>query len=160
MAWNDYEKLQCFGEFGLTVSVSFDLLKFPKPGGYRDAAVITGRSEGTKRFSLKFDYLPKTVGDYGVDAGAELGGLQSRADYLWAFFVRHKQQGDKPFILEFDMPGQTGLQQMLCLFADDEMVYTHFAARMFSTGLNLEQVFEEGWQQGTDQVQFDNPVVL
>lgn len=146
MAWTNYETLLCMAnEFSVTQS--FDLVKFIKPGGYRDPAFITGHSEGLMRFSLKFNYLPKTTGGvngYGVNPGAELGGLQSRADYLWNFFKRHKQQGDKPFILETELPGEAGVQRISVVFADDEMPYELFAVRMFSTGLALEQYREDG----------------
>jgi len=160
MSWTDYELLQCIGDYGLSVSVRYDLLKFVKPGGFRDPAINTGHSEGLLSFALKFDLLPKTAGQSGINPGEELGGLQSRADYLWAFFCRHKQQGDKPFRLEFEMPGELATKEILCVFADDQLSYTLFAARMFSSGLNLEQVRIEGDQVGSDEVQFENPAQI
>lgn len=161
MPWTNYETLLCIAE-GLSVTQGFDLVKFIKPGGYRDPAFNTGHSDGLLRFALKFNFLPKTTGGmngYGVNPGAELGGLQSRADYLWRFFTRHKQQGDKPFILEGELPGLTGVHRMSVVFAEDEMSYELFAVRMFSTGLQLEQYREDGEPTG-QFFEFQNPAQI
>lgn len=158
MAWSEYEKLQYLGDYGLTISISFDLLKFPKPGNYREPAINTGHSEGTLEFALKFDFLTKSLAG-GFDPGQDLGGLQSRADYLWNFFVRHKQAGDKPFTAECEMPGRLGKVENLFVFADDRMDYTLFAARIFSTGLKLEQARVEGAPMG-EFISGENPLEI
>lgn len=155
-----YEKLQCLGEYGLSVAVDFQLLKFIKPGGFRDPAILIGHSEGLISLNLKLDYLPKSIGTYGIDAGEDKGGLQSRADYVWSFYVRHKQQGDKPFLVEVELPGVNVPVQVLVVFSGDRLEYVLFAARLFSGQLGLEQVRVDGWSDSPDLVQFENPYAL
>lgn len=159
MAWSDYETLQCYGEFGLVVSIGYDLLKFKKPGNFVEPAINTAHSEGNIEFALKFEFLPKSLAG-GINPGEDLGGLQSRADYLWNVFNRCKQAGDKPIIIEFEMPGSTDKGQILCVFKDDRMDYTLFAARLFSTGLVMEQVRVEGGSFGDNQVTGGNPLSM
>lgn len=158
MPWSAYENLQCIGEYGLTVAVAYDLLKFPKPGGYREPAINTGHSEGQIDFVLKFDFLTKSLAG-GHNPGEDLGGLQSRADYLWSFFNRHKRAGDKPFIVEFEMPGSLVKEARLFVFSEDRLTYTLFAARLFSCGLALEQARVEGAPMG-DFITGANPFQL
>lgn len=158
MTWSDYETLQWLGNLDLQFTWNVSLVKFKYPGSYREPAINVGHSDGDWGMKLVFSVLSKSLAP-GIDPGAQFGGLQSRADYLWEFYRRHKLGGDKPFIVECEFPGSKGLRQFLMVFAEDNISYQAFAVRLFSSGLALEQARVRGFV-GEDQISGGNPIEI
>lgn len=100
--------------------------------GYVEGAVI-GSPEGLRKWKVKIAVLPHTE-DYSVNAGEH--GLQTRAEYLWKFYVRHNvQNAFKPFWVRDPF-----LQQdYLIEFVEEELDYAMLCALAYSTGLTLRQ---------------------
>lgn len=60
---------------------------------------------------------------------------ETRAEYLWRFFLRSKAAGNKPFWI-WDVKTD---EQYLASFADPQLTYQIFCAQVYGTGLQLKQ---------------------
>jgi hypothetical protein len=60
---------------------------------------------------------------------------ETRAEYLWAFFLRSKQAGNKPFWV-WDVKTD---QQYLASFTEHRLGYQIFCAQVYGAGLQLKQ---------------------
>jgi hypothetical protein len=71
-----------------------------------------------------------------------VGTVESRADYLWNFFIRHKtgyaDWVNRPFIINTDG------KDYLAIFADHVMTRTLFRTKLYSSGLKIEQTRVRG----------------
>ena len=129
------ETLQEIGNFGLSTSIAFSIIEQELGDGY-DTSILTGSSAGLRSWALVMKVLPQTL-DGGLFHGSE---LQSRADYLWDFFCRHKALGNASF--ELVCPKDD--KRYLVKFADHELSYELFAVRLFSSGVKIVQRREVG----------------
>jgi hypothetical protein len=132
----EFERLQEIGSFGLSCSIGFDILEADYGDGYDDSALV-GSTEGTRGWQLVYKVLPGTMDSPVEVSDAE---LQSRADYLWNFFCRHKAGGNTSFTITCPRDGK----DYLAKFVEHEMTYEMFAVKLFSTGLQLRQRRERG----------------
>jgi hypothetical protein len=127
----EYEVLEEVGDFGFTADVAFDILEADYGDGYEDAALV-GSSDGLRSWQLMYKALPGTIQN-APEAGPL--SMQSRADYLWDFFIRHKAAGNKPFLITCLRDGQ----QYLAKFVEHRLSYQMFMVKLFSTGVQLRQ---------------------
>jgi hypothetical protein len=128
----EYEHLELLGSFGLEVEIDFPgTLEADFGDGYERSA-RTGHPDGLRSWRLVYKVLPGTL-DNAPESGPL--SLQSRADYLWDFFIRHKSAGNRPFIVTCPRDGQ----EYLAKFLDRKLTYTLFATKLFSSGLALRQ---------------------
>lgn len=160
MAWSDYEQLLWIGNFELQFTWGVQLVKFAYPGGYADPAINVGHPDGDWGMALKFSALPQAQAQF-VDPGEEFGGLQSRADYIWRFYQRHKLGGDKPFIVKMTAPGSgpTVEQEFLMRFAEDNLSFNLIACALFTSGLQLTQARVRG-VEWSDHLSGENPLEI
>jgi phage-related protein len=130
-----FERLLDIGNFGLVEEIEFQVLEAEYGDGYDDSALV-GSSEGTRSWKLSYKVLPGSIGN--VQGG--VFSAQSRADWLWDFFVRHKAAGNKSFIINSPRDGR----DYLAKFAEHKLSYEIFMTRLYSTGIQLKQRRERG----------------
>lgn len=154
----DLEQLRWIGNFNLKFGWSVQQVKFKYPGGYSDPAITVGAPDGDYNMALVFSALPAAQAQF-IDPGADFGGPQSRADYIWNFFRRHKLNGDKPFVVEFSAPGNNNQpQQFEMRFAEDAISYELVMAALYTSGLQLEQARPRSASGG--DAPMDNPLSI
>jgi hypothetical protein len=127
----DLETLDTTGYIFTDVKVKVSILSADFGEGYEAAATIGG---GLRTWVMKIDVLP----DNFTDAVPVQGTQETRAAYLWNFFLRSKLAGNQPFRFRHADPGQQE-QEWLACFVDDELSYSILCSRIFSTGLQLRQ---------------------
>lgn len=132
---NERETLLEIGNFGLSTGIRFELVEQEMGDGY-DYSILTGSSAGLRSWALVFKVLPGTL-DGGIDLGDE---VQSRADYLWNFFLRRKAEANSSFKLVDPKDGKSYLVK----FLEHELSYEMFAGQLFSSGVKLVQRREVG----------------
>jgi hypothetical protein len=160
MAWSDVETLLWIGNFDLEFIWKIDQVKFKYAGGVSDPAITVGHPDGDWGLKLNFSTLPAAAAQF-IDPGEEFGGPQSRADYIWRFYQRHKLAGDKPFSVEIAAPGNNNeLQEFLMRFTEDGLNYRLIACAMYTSGLQLEQARPRGAQGGGGEVPLENPFTI
>lgn len=116
--------------------------------GYGEGAVI-GR--GLMGWKVKIGALPDVEGEYTVNAGEF--GLQTRAAYLWDFFVRHNvENARKPFWLRDPFTKRDYLAEIDA----DELEFEAFCLTVFSVGLALRQRRVAGVESPSDPVTAEN----
>jgi hypothetical protein len=93
--------------------------------GYDAARTL---DDGQRAWSIKIAALPD------LDAPPRVG-TQSRALYLWEFFVARKAAGDEPFWLLDPKDGMLYLSS----FTDDALTFEILCAKVYATGLELRQ---------------------
>ena len=129
------ETLLEIGNFGLSAGIRFDIVEQEMGDGY-DYSILTGSSAGLRSWALVFKVLPGTK-DGGIVIGDE---VQSRADYLWDFFLARKAEANSSFILPCPKDGKSYLVK----FLEHELSYEMFACQLFSSGVKLQQRREVG----------------
>jgi phage-related protein len=127
----DYERLEVIGSFGLSCVIGFDILEASFGDGYEDSALV-GSSEGTRAWKLVFKVLPGVL-DRSTQGGTFT--IESRADYLWDFFVRRKAEGNSSFWITCPRDNQ----DYLAKFVEHTLSFDMFMIKLFSTGLSLQQ---------------------
>jgi hypothetical protein len=111
--------------------------------GYAEGAVI-GSPAGLRRWKVKIAVLPHTE-DYNINAGAH--GLQTRALYLWEFYVRHNvANAFKPFWLRDPFLKQDFLVEIV----EEELDYGMLCSLAYSTGLTFRQRRVHGVESQSD----------
>jgi hypothetical protein len=116
--------------------------------GYAEGAVIGKSLMGWR---VKIAALPDVEGEYLVNAGEF--GLQTRAAYLWDFFVRHNvDNARKPFWLRDPVSKRDYLAELDL----DEIEFEMFCLTVFSTGLPLRQRRVAGVESPSDPVEMEN----
>jgi hypothetical protein len=138
-----FETLKEIGNYGLSEGISFTILEIDYGEGYDDSALI-GSDQGTRNWRLVFKSLLGTL-DYPVQLNS--GDLQSRADYIWDFFCRHKAAGNKSFRMVSPRDGKVYLAK----FLEHTLTYEMFAIKLFSTGLVIQQRRERGVNESEDR---------
>lgn len=100
--------------------------------GYRDGARI-GEASGLRKWKVRIAALPHTD-DYLIDAGEY--GLKTRAEYLWEFYLRHNvESAFKPFWVRDPFLRRDYLAEI----AEEELDFTILCAKVYSTGITLNQ---------------------
>lgn len=160
MAFSDYEQLLWIGNFDLHFLWDAQQVDFVYPGGYQDPAITVGHPDGDWSIALNFKVLPQSAGQT-VDPGEDLGGPQSRADYIWRFFQRHRLAGNKPFIVKVAAPGTgpTVEQEFLMRFEKAPLDFNLIACALYTSGLKLTQARERG-AQWSDHLSGGNPFTI
>ncbi|HEV7376903.1 MAG TPA: hypothetical protein VGN95_19460 [Pyrinomonadaceae bacterium] len=130
-----YEKLQTLGFFGLSIAIRYEIIT-RRMGAGRRRSLLYGSRAGLLAWKLVFKVLPDTI-----DGQIEVSPthIESRANYLWNFFCRSKtgyEDIDHPFIITCPRDGKG----YYVVFSDNEISYEMFMTKLYSTGLQLEQV--------------------
>jgi len=107
-------------------AIGMTLLTADYGEGFQDATVI---GSGLRTWAIKIAVLP---GQSGFAPAVE---DQTRADYLWDFFVEKKLAGDEPFWV-FDFKDDVF---HLASFVDHSLSFEMLCAKIYSTGLQLRQ---------------------
>lgn len=131
-----YEQLDQTGFRFEETSVEFALLSANFGGGY-EATSLVGLASGLREWSVRVDALP-LMDEYTVNDGVH--GDQTRADYLWDFYVRQMAAGNKSFWL---VDVKDGLNYLV-KFMDTKLSYRVFTALVYGTGLRLRERRERG----------------
>lgn len=152
MLSGSYEILQADGFLFTRVSARVDLLHADFGDGYRSAARI-GSKEGLHSWSVKIDVLPDDE-DYSING--EETGIETRANYLFNFFLRSKAASNKPFWIQCPRDFKFYLAE----FVDDEIDYDILCSRLFSAGLNLRQRRVSDQESPTSAEEILNPAHL
>lgn len=129
-----FPKLNSTGFLFTQTSVAVALLKASFGDGYSAAARV-GAPSGLRSWAIRIDVLPDSS-----DQGAPLLEGRTRADYLWTFFLTSKSQANSLFWLEDPKDGAFYLAE----FADDELSYEIFCAKVYGAGLQLTQRRAQG----------------
>lgn len=118
-------------------SIGFTVLRNDLSDGYR-SKVLFGSENGVRRFKLRLptlghiDVLPNTVeGVYGEAV--------SREEYVWQLYCETQVTGE-PFVYRSRRNGQYYLVE----FVDKELTYSGMRVKLYSTGLDLQQVRIQG----------------
>ncbi len=99
--------------------------------GYTASARI-GDARGLKAWKLRISALPD-MPEYLVEQ-------ETRARYLWNFFLRHKLEKDcDVFRLRDPFPREPHLIYCFAQFSEDELEYGVFSEAVFSTGLTIKE---------------------
>ncbi len=127
-------RLEEVGDFGLTRTIRFAEERLPL-GLKRRMRARLDDVRGALSWRLVFKVLPKSS-----DGGIWLDEvtLLSRADYLFYFFCARKREARESFIIRCPTDGK----DYLAAFVDSELTYEMFSARLFSSGVQIEQVDE------------------
>ncbi|MEO7509685.1 MAG: hypothetical protein ABIZ95_20740 [Pyrinomonadaceae bacterium] len=125
----ELEILREIGDWGLTKAVDFSgaIIQQELGGAYSDGLVVDAE---TFDWSFNWKVLPGTKDNEITD----LGVTKSRADYLWAFFIRRMREGNGSFFLPCPFDGKT----YLVAFAEFRLSYEQFMAKLYSTGIKVK----------------------
>jgi hypothetical protein len=129
-----YEQIQTDG-FTITLTAAAANILHAGFGDGYDTAKVMGAE--LRKWSIKIEVLPAF--------GSKLVDGQTRADYLWDFYVASKIAGNKPFWIQDPKDDRF----YLASFAGESLGYDILRSKAYSTGLELEQ------RRVTDQ---DTPV--
>jgi hypothetical protein len=152
-----YETLSTAGFLYTQTGISVALLKADFGDGYGTSALI-GSNQGLRTWAIKIDALPDNFDYVGSDgfilledgsflltednqkveiekSDSEVLTGETRAEYLWQFFLRSKVAGNLPFWV-WDLKTN---QNYLAEFVDDELTYEVFCYRVYGAGLQLRQ---------------------
>lgn len=127
-------RLEEVGDFGLTRTIRFAEERLAL-GLKRRVRGRLDDARGALSWRLMFKVLPKSL-----DGGILMDGgeILSRADYLFAFFCARKREERESFVIRCP----TEDKNYLVAFIDSELTYEMFSARLFSSGVQIEQVDE------------------
>lgn len=129
----DFERLNTEGFQFTGRSVRGFTLRAHYGDGYAEGAVI-GSPEGLRTWRVKIAALPGLDGTYLVDSGEH--GYQTRARYLWEFFIRHNvAAAHKPFWLRDPVEKRDYLAEIV----EEELDFEVFCLTVFGAGLTLRQ---------------------
>lgn len=124
-------RLKYLGNFNCTVTRRFAELVHSLGDGFEKAA-LTGHSQGQDFFILTYETLPQTQGGKILDE--ETSTLMFKADYVWTFFKRRKQD-QQPFTITHPITRT----DVLAKFDEPELTYSLFLAKFYSSGIRLRQ---------------------
>ncbi len=107
--------------------------------GYTAAARI-GDTRGLKAYAVRVQALP--------DLAQYLVEQETRARYLWNFWIRHKLEKDcEVFRMRDPWPRSEAEPWIFARFAEDELDFGMFSEKVFSTGLKIVEA----------RLQYQNP---
>ena len=121
-----YQTITTDGFLITRTSAGYAIARAGLGDGY-DAAINLG--EVLHKWSIKIDALPDFPGV------APLVGTDTRAAYLWDFFMARKAEGDAPFWLQDPKDDQ----MYLAAFVDDALGFDVLRDQAFAAGLELIQ---------------------
>lgn len=124
-----YEQLNQSGFLFTSTAVAINLAKADCGDGYAPAAVLIGDPAGLRTWSVKIGVLPDS------EFQTPKIGAETRAEYLWNFFMANKAGGNAPFWIQDPKDDQFYLAE----FVDDELSYEILCSKFYSTGLQLRQ---------------------
>jgi hypothetical protein len=126
-----YPELQYLGNFQLTSEIEFPgVLEANYGDGYGDSAIV-GSTAGTRLWSLTYSALFRQP----FGAGASSFVSQSRADYVFEFYVARMAAGNEPFVVYCPR----ARKRFLACFVDKKLTFTLVDYRLATSGLNLRQ---------------------
>lgn len=149
---SDYELLNTTGFHFAECSVSVALLTADFGDGYGDAA-LAGSAEGLRAWQVEIELLPD-LEEYPIYS-YDLAG-ETRAKYLYNFFLRSKAAGNKPFILRDPSDGQDYFAE----FVDHTLTRSQFTSKLFSASLSLRQRRVRDYQLPGLETEEVNPNVI
>lgn len=109
--------------------IQFSVLRNELSDGYRSRTLI-GSNTGNRRFQLGLPTLQNSGTITGIN-GEEV----TQEAYLWGLYCECEVTG-KPFVIESFRNGQYYLVD----FANENLSYTRFLSKLYSTGIELSQV--------------------
>ncbi|HEY0098381.1 MAG TPA: hypothetical protein VGB76_05445 [Pyrinomonadaceae bacterium] len=117
--------------------------------GYGEAVVI-GSPTGLRKWKFKVDVLPH-FDDYLINAGER--GFQTRAQYLWEFYIRHNvANAFKPFWVRDPFLKQDFLAEIV----EEELDYMMLCSIAYSTGLTIRQRRVHGVESPSAPITMEN----
>jgi lysophospholipase L1-like esterase len=141
----DLFTLNTTGFFFTEIAGEWNVLGADYGDGFKVGATV-GHPAGTRAWSMKVDVLPGEAVHGGfipddVDESLTLteAGQSTRAEYLWRFFRASKENGNRPFWIEVEDPEDGDRKLFLASFVDNRLSYEMLRAKIYSTGLALEQ---------------------
>jgi hypothetical protein len=123
-----YAILDTTGFLFTDTSLRVALLKADFGDGFGAGALI-GSPNGTRTWAIQIAALPDSL-EYARPVQGD-----TRANYLWEFFLASKIAGNAPFWLQDLKDGKFYLAE----FVEDELSYSVLCAELYSTGLQLRQ---------------------
>ncbi len=152
MSENGFERLITEGFLFEGVAIRGENLRASYGSGYGEGAVV-GNPEGLRTWKMKIGALPNVEGENLLNAGAQ--GLQTRAEYLWKFYVRHNvNNAHKPFWVRLSAPD--GERDYLAEIAEEELDLRMLSRLVYSTGLTIKQRRVFGQTSPGDEVSENN----
>jgi hypothetical protein len=125
-----YAILNTTGFLFTETSIEIALLKADFGDGY-GAGALVGSAKGLRGWTMQIDALPDDFEHVGPVGDSE----QTRASYLWDFFLASKTAGNDPFWFEDPKDDKYYLVE----FIDDRLTYPILCAKLYSSGLQLRQ---------------------
>lgn len=138
---SEFERLDLSGLNLTETSIDFagTILSADYGSGYEDTAVV---GLAAREWVLEAAVLPDTD-EYLIQGGH---GIETRAAYLWNFYVRHMEAGRRPFWVRDQKDGR----DYLVKFLDERLTYEVFTAVLYSAGLQLRQRRVRGVESPSD----------
>jgi hypothetical protein len=145
----DFERLITEGFLFEDTSVRGFNLTANYGDGFREGAV-NGSPDGLREWKVKISTLPH-LDDFMIDAGEF--GLQTRAEYLWKFYLRHNvANAFKPFWVRDPFLNQDYLAEIV----EERLNYGMLCRTAYSTGLTLRQRRVHGVESSTSPITMEN----
>jgi len=117
-------------------AVEFAQLSANFGGGY-EATSLIGLASGLREWNIRIAALPD-MAEHTIETVAY--GIQTRADYLWDFYVRQQAAGNKSFWL-VDVREEL---KYLVKFVETKLTYEVFTATLYAASLRLRERRERG----------------
>lgn len=121
------ERLRTTGFLFTRTDVAPAVLTGDYGDGYHPPGAVIGAPSGVRGWTARIDVLP--------DDERYLVEGQTRANYLWAFFVARKMADDEAFWL-YDHKDDLFYPAS---FVDDALSYSLLCAKLYATGLQFQQ---------------------
>lgn len=129
--------LSALGAYGAKVSIRFEEITREMAVGY-DKTELVGATDGVLILTINQEFLPDdgslTVID--VENGS---AVTNWSRYFWKFFIRRKQDGEAFFVSFIDPATGAAEATKQFKFNEQQMDYTWFAYKLYSTGVSLRQ---------------------
>lgn len=118
-------------------SIGFSRLRNRLSDGYR-SQVLYGSNTGNRSWRLTLPTLAHST--LSMPTVTDINeATVSREEYLWSLFCETQISGE-PFVIQSERNGQ----YYLCEFVDERLTYQGMKIKLYSTGIELEQVRIEG----------------
>lgn len=119
-----------------SISIEFDEIVRQYAGGF-DTSEIVGPTDGTILIKGNFGHLP-AAGSLTVTESALSMSPIPYSQYLWLFFIYHKQNGEAFNVTILD-PATNTAATFLCKFVDSRLDYEMLTYQLYSSGIALRQ---------------------
>lgn len=129
--------LTALGAYGAQVGIRFEEIAREFAVGY-DKTELVGATDGILIIKLNLEFLPDE-GTLTVVDPENGNAVTNWSQYLWKFFIRRKQDGEE-FFVSFTDPATGAVEATKKFkFAEQQLDYTWFQFKLYSTGLTLRQ---------------------